>query len=526
MTEFVCHSLPGTGFCNFSIKTFPMPAAKNENQSKPHSSCEDKSSSTDIELQDCRVLAIDDDPVALRALERHLQRNGCHVTTASSGAEGLEKVTTETAIALIDLRMPGLSGLDCLEFLQKNHPEIPVIILTASSDIDSAVEAMKQGAFQFITKPFEPKSLLVHVAKAFQTRQMVDENSHLKEALSLPQTPARLPTAKSDFGDELLKTVKQMSQLDSTVFIGGESGTGKTNVARLIHQHGQRANLPFVSVNCASLPRDLIESELFGHVKGAFTGAVKDRVGKAEVADGGTLFLDEIGDLPLDLQPKLLTFLQDRVIQRIGCNEDRKLDVRLIVATHRDLAAMCRERRFRQDLYYRLNVLSIQLQPLRERHFDLIQIAKSTIESLCQRENKPTKVLSEQALTQLTAYHWPGNIRELENVLERAVAFSESGEILPADLMFDESGESLNRMPTMDANDSTEVAPSTNAPSALAGMTLEEIEAQAIIETLDACEGNKAKSARMLGISEKSIYNKMKRLDIDYCASVRGGKND
>ena len=192
---------------------------------------------------------------------------------------------------------------------------------------------------------------------------------------------------------------------------------------------------------------------------------------------------------------------------------------------------MCRERRFRQDLYYRLNVLSIQLQPLRERHFDLIQIAKSTIESLCQRENKPTKVLSEQALTQLTAYHWPGNIRELENVLERAVAFSESGEILPADLMFDESGESLNRMPTMDTSDSNEVAPSTNAPStnapsALAGMTLEEIEAQAIIETLDACEGNKAKSARMLGISEKSIYNKMKRLDIDYCASVRGGKND
>ena len=332
----------------------------------------------------------------------------------------------------------------------------------------------------------------------------------------MPQTPAQLAETKTDFGEELLETVGRIAGLDSTVFIGGESGTGKTTVARMIHQKSHRSTAPFVSVNCASLPRDLIESELFGHIKGAFTGAVKDRVGKAEIANGGTLFLDEIGDLPLDLQPKLLTFLQDRIIQRIGCNEDRKLDVRLIVATHRDLAAMCRERLFRQDLFYRLNVLSVQLRPLRERPEAVQQIAMSTIKKLCQNEGKSTKELSGHALAVLKSYPWPGNIRELENVLERAVAFSESNQIQVEDLRFDAAEPEP-------ASNSKAVSRQSADVFTLAGNTLQEIERQAIIETLEACDGNKAKSARMLGISEKSIYNKMRRLSI---GASKGKRDD
>lgn len=460
------------------------------------------------DLTGCHVLAIDNDPVALRALERHLSKNGCTVTTASSGAEGLEAVSTDMSVALVDLRMPGLSGLDCLKYFNKHHPNIAVIILTASTEVDSAVDAMKEGAFQYITKPFNPKALLVHVAKARRSWEITSENSNLKEVLSLPQAPVQSAKTETDFGTELLENVQRIAGLNSTVFIGGESGTGKTTVARMIHQQGDRSEAPFVSVNCASLPRDLIESELFGHVKGAFTGAVKDRIGKAEIAHGGTLFLDEIGDLPLDLQPKLLSFLQDRVIQRVGCNENRALDVRLIVATHRDLGLMCRERRFRQDLFYRLNVLSISLKPLRQRPEIIQQIAQSTVTTLCQREGKPSKILSGHAVAVLEAHAWPGNIRELENVLERAVAFSTSSEIRAEDLKFDAAG--LVSLPTSNPS-----SPEIAAPAfTLAGKTLQEIERQAILDTLSECNGNKAKSARMLGISEKSIYNKMRRLNI------------
>ena len=476
-----------------------------------------------IDLTGCHVLAVDDDPVALRALESHLTGRGCVVTTASSGSEGLELISADTSVALIDLRMPGLSGLDCLNYLNENHPTIAVIILTASSDVDSAVEAMKRGAFQYIAKPFNPQALLVHVSKARQSWKITTENDSLKDALSLPQTPTQSVKTKTDFGEELLETVNQVAMLNSTVFIGGESGTGKTTVARMIHQQGDRADAPFVSVNCASLPRDLIESELFGHVKGAFTGAVKDRIGKVEVANGGTLFLDEIGDLPLDLQPKLLTFLQDQVIQRIGCNENRALDVRLIVATHRDLVVMCQERSFRQDLFYRLNVLSIYLRPLRERPETIEQIARSAVQTLCQRESKPVKNLTGHAISVLKSHHWPGNIRELENVLERAVAFSQTNELRAEDLKFDTIG-----LPST----AHQNQPHQNLPTAasepafsLAGKTLQEIERQAILVTLDACNGNKAKTARMLGISEKSIYNKIRRLKIQY-SSKRESTND
>ena len=502
----------------FSIASMSPAVSKANSNPQSQVAHKDQSEQQEMDLTGCHVLAIDDDPVGLRALESHLSKKGCVVTTASNGSAGLESVTADMSVALIDLRMPGLSGIDCLNYLNEHHPSIAVIILTASSEVDSAVEAMKQGAFQYIAKPFNPKALLVHVSKAHQSWKITNENSCLKDALSLPQTPTQSVKSKTSFGEELLETVNRVAMLNSTVFIGGESGTGKTTVARMIHQQGNRADAPFVSVNCASLPRDLIESELFGHVKGAFTGAVKDRIGKAEVANGGTLFLDEIGDLPLDLQPKLLTFLQDRVIQRIGSNENRALDVRLIVATHRDLAVMCQERRFRQDLFYRLNVLSIYLRPLRERPETIEQIATSTVKTLCQRESKTEKTLTGQAVAVLKSHHWPGNIRELENVLERAVAFSALNELRAEDLKFDTT--SLTAIPKQ-----APPASQSTPAFALAGKTLHEIERQAILATLEACNGNKARTARMLGISEKSIYNKMRRLDIQY-SSKQELKND
>ena len=240
-----------------------------------------------------------------------------------------------------------------------------------------------------------------------------------------------------------MQQVDRIAELDSTVFIGGESGTGKSTIARMIHQKSRRANKPFVTVNCASLPRDLLQSELFGHTRGAFTGAVKDRAGHAEVADGGTLFLDEIGDLPLELQPKLLTFLQDRTVQRLGSTKSKKVDVRLIVATHRDLAEMCREKLFRHDLYFRLLVLSLELPPLRHRLGELPGIATSILQRICQRQSTSKKSISESAFDLLLITPWTGNIRELENVLERAVAFCDGDEIQPEDLLF--SNVSLDR---------------------------------------------------------------------------------
>ena len=474
----------------------------------PSSTVVDKhDTGTSSQLSGINVVAMDDDPVALKALERHLLKRGCGVSTARNGEDGLELLTDDVSVALIDMRMPGLSGLDCLKYLNQYHPAVKVIFVTGSSDVSMAVEAMKQGAFQYVSKPFEPESLAVQVQKAHEAWKVARENSGLREVISYPEMPAKLVSDQTDLSVELTASVARIAQLDSTVFIGGESGTGKTTVARMIHQAGPRARGPFIAINCASLPRELIESELFGHARGAFTGAVKERIGKAEIANGGTLFLDEIGDLPLELQPKLLTFIQDRCIQRVGCNVTRHVDVRLIVATHRDLAQLSRENLFRQDLYYRLNVLSLQLLPLRQRDNEIEAIAKSVVQSICKRLGRQPIQLMAGAIAAIGSYHWPGNIRELENVLERAIAFANRPQLFAEDLIFDQ--------PTNMPSQPTRSPDALESPQ-LAGLTLGEIEALAIRETLAANDGNKAASARMLGISEKSIYNKMKRLGICY----------
>lgn len=448
------------------------------------------------------ILVADDDAVSRRLLVNHLQSAGYRPLVAADGAAAIELMTAEILVALVDLQMPKAGGLDCLKHAQKHFPDMQVLVISQFGEIRDAVEAMKQGAFDYIAKPVERDELLARLKQAFRSAGLARENRQLKQAVggSMPRSSL---VGDSSATLKLLEVAAKIASLDSTVLITGESGTGKTSLARHIHQSGPRAPQPFVAVNCGSLPRDLIESELFGHVRGAFTGAVADRPGRAEMADGGTLFLDEIGDLPLELQPKLLSFLQDRMVQRIGDTRERAVDVRVIAATHQDLEEKCRQGGFREDLFFRLNVLPIQAAPLRERPEDIPLIASFLLQRIAAKRKCPPFTLSDDAQKLLLIHDWPGNVRELENAMERASAFCTNSTITAADL-------ALPARITKDIGSLTE----NNAHESLAGMTMAEVEKRAILDTLKKCDGNKKEAARMLGIDEKSIYNKLKRLGL------------
>lgn len=446
------------------------------------------------------VLVADDDAVTLRMVDHHLQSSGFRTRLARDGEEAMRRLDGDVAVAIFDLRMPGLDGLECLRRARERYPDLPVLVISQVGEIRDAVEAMKHGAFEFISKPIDPDELLARIRQAQRASAVAAENRQLREAVASPAVTIDL-VGESEFARRLSERIAKVASLDSTVLITGESGTGKTTVARAIHRLGPRRSGPFVAVSCAALPRDLIEAELFGHVKGAFTGAVADRPGRAEMADGGTLFLDEIGDLPLELQPKLLTFLQDRTVQRIGDARSRTVDVRVLAATHQDLSTKCERGQFRRDLFFRLAVLILELEPLRNRPEDVGAFAVHTLARIAQKRGTLPYVLSEEARQALLAYGWPGNVRELENVLERASAFCEGGRILAKDL-------------DLESPPGGAAASGKALPPDLAGQTLADIERRAILDTLAACGGNKKAAARSLGIDEKSIYNKMKRLGL------------
>ena len=454
---------------------------------------------------EARILLVDDDPAMRRRLVRDLGELDALVQCAANGEQALAMMGPATAVVLLDLGLPDRDGLECLRLLRQTHPQTQFVVLTASDRVRDAVEATRAGAFEYLTKPYTQATLVRHVERGLQIWRAWRAQLSAHGNAQAGTVPA------AGIGPrEVSHAIDRISQLDATVLIGGESGTGKSTMARLIHQLGPRSKKPFVVVNCASLPRELIESELFGHAKGAFTGAVRDRAGRAESANGGTLFLDEIGDLPLELQPKLLTFLQDRTIQRIGANETCQLDVRLIVATHRNLAEMCALKQFRQDLYYRLNVLRIEMPPLRERAAEIPEIAAGILRAIADRQGGPPLALADDALQSLINYSWPGNIREMENLLERAAAFCDGQCVVKSDLHLLHDGGPLR---PVEGDDSAAGGEGAGEPS-LAGRTMEEIERLALMQTLRACGGNKARTARMLGISEKSVYNKMRRLDL------------
>tara|TARA_Y100000766_G_scaffold236771_1_gene212632 strand:- start:2298 stop:3653 length:1356 start_codon:yes stop_codon:yes gene_type:complete len=439
------------------------------------------------------VLA-DDDQTVRNLLKMHAERGGFTVRSGENGAEALELVTENTDVVLLDLQMPVLDGFGALERLGREHPGVPAVVLTSVDEAAEAVKAMKLGALDYLTKPFDPDELLAVLRNAKRLRRAELENEQLREVLG-GRGPVVQIVAESEAMKEVVRQAEKVASLDSTILLTGESGVGKGMLSRHVHANSERGEEPFVTVSCPALPRELLESELFGHEKGAFTGAVRRRRGKIEMAKGGTLFLDEIGDLPIDLQPKLLNVLQERQFQRLGGEETLEADVRIIAATNLDLEQRMKEGQFREDLFYRLSVIPIEVPPLRERLEELRHLSESMLRRIApQGRNRSTK-LSKEALSAMQSYDWPGNVRQLENVLERAAAFCEDGVILAEDLPSSVRGSE----------------PSGRVPDGIGGIALSDLEREALVQTLKLCNGNKAETARRLEVTEKSIYNKLKR---------------
>jgi two-component system response regulator AtoC len=484
-----------------------------------------------------RVLVVDDEPNLRKVLGAQLQQFGYEVLTEADGDSALARIKSSPRgtfdVVVSDLRMPGMDGMQLLKALIEEDPGLPVIILTAHGSVDTAVEAVKSGAFDFLEKPFERDQIERVLGKAVATRQ-----------LSGPRTePQRTSTDEpaADFGmvgrSDAMRTVKEMIRTvaasPSTVLIAGESGTGKELVARALHLGSERHARPFIRVNCAAIPATLVESELFGHERGAFTGAVSSRAGRFELADGGTLFLDEVSEIPLEIQVKLLRAIQESEFERVGGVKTLRVDVRLIAATNRDLEAEIREKRFREDLYYRLNVVPIHLPPLRERPEDVEPLLEHFLGRSNERLNKDVKGFSSEALEALRAYAWPGNIRELENLVERMVLFASSDRIgldeLP-DSFIGQSGEGEGISEAGDEGDEGE-GRMIRLPLDSLGLDLKEavkagsrrIEEALIRAALAQTDSNVTRSARKLGISRRSLQSKMKELGLREEIAKQGG---
>jgi DNA-binding NtrC family response regulator len=445
----------------------------------------------------CDLILVEDDEVTRRLLMVKSRDFGFRALALESAEEALEAINDDVKVILLDLGLPGMSGFDLLERLAKDHPGLPSVVLTSADRAEDAVRALKLGAFDYLTKPFDPEELFRSLRKATKLREVQRENEELRASLG-DAAPLQEIVAVAPVMTDLLGKARKIAAIDSSVLLTGESGVGKGALTRFIHGHGPRSKAPLVTVSCPALPRELLESELFGHEKGAFTGAVKRRIGKIEAARGGTLFLDEIGDLPLDLQPKLLNVLQDRQFQRVGGEVWIQADFRLIAATNIDFDEKIQAGEFREDLYYRLNVIPLEVPPLRERLEDVPALVERILGAIAARRKCGAIRVESAAMKRLTAYRWPGNVRELENVLERSSAFCEDRTIRVADL------------PPAIVRDAS-AAPAGGMPSGLSGLTLEQVEAETIRQTLAACGGNKAEAARRLGIAEKSVYNKMRR---------------
>jgi two-component system response regulator HydG len=439
------------------------------------------------------ILLVEDDDANRESVAAILSREGYRVVPAKDGREALDLLRRETVDLIVtDFVMPQMDGMELLKASRALRPDLEVVLMTAHGTIESAVEAMKEGAYDFIAKPFKRATLLKVLGNCFEKRALVRENLKLREELARYRTQSEIQGRSSGIR-HVLDTIAQVAPSSATVLIQGESGTGKELVAEAIHRQSPRSRGPFVKVSCAAIPETLLEAELFGHEKGAFTGAVARKEGRFELADGGTIFLDEIGEVPPAVQVKLLRVLQEGEIERLGGTRTLRCDVRVIAASNRNLEEEVREKRFREDLFYRLNVVTITVPPLRARRDDIPALASHFVRTCAAKNQKALSGFDDEAMKILTDYGWPGNVRELENVVERAVVLAKGGVLGAGDLP-----ETLRGGPAAEGD---------RVPIPI-GMPLDEVEALLIRETLKRTGNDKTLAAKMLGIAVRTIYRK------------------
>jgi DNA-binding NtrC family response regulator len=457
-----------------------------------------------------RVLIIDDERPVLMTLEALLKRHGYHVDTASTASQGLKSLKSKPAtLVLLDLQLPDADGLETLDQIKTEVPQTQVIILTAHDSLHNAIESIKRGAYHFISKPYAPEELLSLVEKALEKQLLLREAEELREKTEQLEQRLKMAEArptlifKSKPMHEIEELINAMAPSDANALIVGESGVGKEVIANAIHARSRRAGKPMVKLNCAAFPQTMIEGELFGYVKGAFTGATQDFPGMIAAADGGTLFLDEISDMPAELQTRFLRVLQEREYRPLGSTQTMKADFRAIASTNRPVAQALTENRLRSDLYYRLNTFQIEVPPLRKRRQDIPPLIAAFVKQFAQQLGKPEPDISPEAFQKLLDYSWPGNVRELQNAIEYAVVLARQGVI------------SVKELPTEiqlpPALQQTELAalPRSGVQS------LDDVERSAILQALAECHGNKKKAAELLGIQRPTLYNKMKRYAIE-----------
>jgi DNA-binding NtrC family response regulator len=445
-----------------------------------------------------RVLVVEDEQKLRRVIELQLAAAGFDVDKAGSAEEGL-KLADRADLILTDLRLPGIDGLQFLGAIRRVNSQTPVIVMTAFGTVETAVEAMKGGAIDFLLKPFSLDHLMTVVQKALEMRALRDENRQLREELGRRYQFDNI-IGRSAAMQEIFGTVSRVAPTRATVLVAGESGVGKDLIARAIHFHSPRRERPLVKINCTAIPENLMESELFGYEKGAFTGAVASKPGKFEQADTGTVFLDEIGDVPASIQVKLLRILQEREFERLGSNMTRHTDVRVIAATNQDLRAALEQGTFREDLYYRLNVVPINIPPLRERKEDIPFLAQHFVGKLAPELGVAVENITDAALAKLAEYHWPGNVRELENVVERSLVMCSGRELDAADIKLDTA-------PRLRGRGADHFLPE--------GMTLDQYEQEIIREALRRAGGNKSQAARLLGLTRNALRYRLSQMGLE-----------
>jgi len=443
-----------------------------------------------------RVLVVDDDRDLCEVLEARLARRGYAVAWCTDAGEAFERLASDALdVVVTDLQMSGMNGLDLCARVVANRPDVPVVVITAFGSVDTAIAAIRAGAYDFLVKPVETDALDVALTRAVQHRALREELRRLRALVG--EVDSETLIGESACMRSLRDLVAKVAASDATVLVSGETGSGKEVVARAIHAASPRASGPFVAVNCAAIPETLLESELFGHVRGSFTDARRDRTGLFLQANGGTLFLDEIGDLPLPLQPKLLRVLVERSVRPLGADHELPFDARVITATHRDLRAAVEEGHFREDLFFRLEVLTVEVPPLRARGADVLLLAQRSLERAA-RTGRRVVGLTPAAAERLLAYAWPGNVRELENAIERAVALASWEQIVVEDLPA-----------RIREYRSSDVLVASQDPSEL--VTLEEVERRYMLRVLDSVGGNKTLAARILGLDRRTLYRKLER---------------